>query len=83
MHDVIKGNYEIKEKEWKMGSHTFGLRKEGRKFPPFDRMSYCSKLEERNEKRKEKIRRKWKENEMRKEKKNRKAKRKEKKGKNE
>ena len=33
----------------------FGLRKEGRKFPPFDRMSGCSKKEERNAKE----RRKW------------------------
>ena len=31
--DVIKRNYEIKEKEGKRESHTFGLRKEGRKLP--------------------------------------------------
>ena len=53
--DVIKRNYEIKEKEWKMESHTFGLRKEGRKLPPFDPYGQCSKKEERNAKRKEKM----------------------------
>ena len=35
MHDVIKGNYEIKEKEGKRDSHIFGLRKVRRKFPHF------------------------------------------------
>ena len=54
--DVIKMNYEIKEKEWKMESHTFGLRKEGRKLPSFDPYGQCSKKEERNAKRE---RRKW------------------------
>ena len=34
--DVIKRNKEIRKKDWKMESHTFGLRKEGRKLPPFD-----------------------------------------------
>ena len=33
--DVIKRNYEIKEKGMEMDSHTFGLRKEGRKLPSF------------------------------------------------
>ena len=56
--DVIKRNYEIKEKEWKMESHTFGLRKEGRKLPPFDPYGQCSKKEERNSKRKEEMGRK-------------------------
>ena len=57
MHDVIIRNYEIKVKGWKRESHTFALRKEGRKFPPFDRMGGCSKKGEkmgRNAKRKEK-----------------------------
>ena len=53
--DVIKRNYEIKENEWKMESHTFGLRKEGRKLPLFDPNGQCSKKEERNAKRKEKM----------------------------
>ena len=35
MHDVIKRNFEIKEKEWKSESHSFGLRKVRRKFPNF------------------------------------------------
>ena len=35
MHDVIKRDYEIKEKEWKKESHSFGLRKVRRKFPHF------------------------------------------------
>ena len=56
--DVIKRNYEIKEKEWKMESHTFGLRKEGRKLPHFDPYGQCSKKEERNSKRKEEMGRK-------------------------
>ena len=38
-----------------MESHTFGLRKEGRELPPFDPYGQCSKKEERNEKRKEKM----------------------------
>ena len=52
--DVIKRNYEIKEKEWKKESHTFGLSKEGRKLPPFDPYGQCSKKEKmgRNEIRK-------------------------------
>ena len=72
--DVIKRNYEIKEKEWKMGSHTFGLRKEGRKLPPFDPYGQCSKKEERNAKRKEKMGRNEREKgrEMRKRKKSKK-----------
>ena len=53
--DVINRNFEIKEKGWKKESHTFGLRKEGRKFPPFDPYDQCSKKEERNTKRKEKM----------------------------
>ena len=59
--DVIKRNYEIKEKKWKRESHTFGLRKEGRKLPPFDPYGQCSKKEERNSKRKEKMKEKKKE----------------------
>ena len=38
-----------------MESHTFGLRKEVRKLPPFDPYGHCSKKEERNAKRKEKM----------------------------
>ena len=56
--DVIKENYGIKEKGWKMDSHTFGLRKEGRKLPPFDPYGQCSKKEERNEREKGRERRK-------------------------
>ena len=41
-----------------MDSHTFGLRKEGRKLPSFDPYGQCSKKEERKRKRKEKMRRK-------------------------
>ena len=41
-----------------MESYTFGLRKEGRKLPPFDPYSQCSKKEERNSKRKEEMGRK-------------------------
>ena len=56
--DVIKRDYEIKEKEWKKESHTFGLRKEGRKLPPFDPYGQCSKKEEINEREKGRERRK-------------------------
>ena len=38
-----------------MESYTFDLRKEGRKLPPFDPYGQCSKKEERNAKRKEKM----------------------------
>ena len=63
--DVIKKDYEIKEKEGKRESHTFGLRKEGGggKLPPFDPYGQCSKKEERNSKRKEEMGRKRKRNE--------------------
>ena len=57
-HGCHKKNYEIKEKEGKRESHTFGLRKEGSKFPLFDRMSGCSKKGEKITKGKEKMRRK-------------------------
>ena len=56
--DVIKRDFEIKEKEWKKESHTFGLRKEGWKLPPFDPYGQCSKKEERNEREKGRERRK-------------------------
>ena len=56
--DVIKRNYEIKEKKRKMESHTFVLRKERRKLPPFDPYGQCSKKEEGNSKRNEEMRRK-------------------------
>ena len=61
--DVIKGNYEIKEKEWKMESHTFGLRKEGRKLPLLTHTVNTPKR--RRESQRE--RRKWGENEREKE----------------
>ena len=64
--DVIKRNYEIKENEWKMESHTFGLRKEWRKLPPFNPYGQCSKKEERNSKIKEEMGRKRKRNEKKK-----------------
>ena len=41
-----------------MDSHTFGLRKEGRKLPPFDPYGQCFKKEERNEREKGRERRK-------------------------
>ena len=50
--DVIKRDYEIKEKEWKKESHTSGLRKEGRKLPPFDPYGRCFKKRRREMKEK-------------------------------
>ena len=61
--DVIKKNYEIKEKEGKRESHTFGLRKEGRKLPPFTHT--VNALKRRREIQREM--RKWGENEREKE----------------
>ena len=61
--DVIKRNYEIKEKEWKWDSHTFGLRKEGRKLPPLTHTVNAPKR--RREIQRE--RRKWGEHEREKE----------------
>ena len=70
MNDVIKRNFEIKEKEWKSESHSFGLRKVRRKFPHFCLIRIM--IQKGGEKGKE--RRKWgemrrKEREMRKERK--------------
>ena len=61
--DVIKRNYEIKEKEWKWDSHTFGLRKERRKLPPLTHMVNASKRRREIQR----DRRKWGENEREKE----------------
>ena len=58
--DVIKKNYEIKENEWKWDSHTFGLRKGGRKLPPFDPYGQCSKKESKKEGKEEKEKKKTK-----------------------
>ena len=73
--DVIKRIYEIKEKEWKMESHTFGLRKEGRKLPLFDHTVNAPKREEKfkekgvnGKKMKEKMKEDEKRNEKKKEK---------------
>ena len=53
--DVIKRNYEIKEKKRKKGKPHIWLEEGGRKLPPFDPYGQCSKKEERNAKRKEKM----------------------------
>ena len=53
--DVIKKNYEIKEKEGKRESHAFGLRKEGRKLPHLTHT--VNALKRRREMQRE--RRKW------------------------
>ena len=52
--DVIKKNYEIKEKEWKWDSHTFGLRKGGGNFLL---LTHTVNAPKRRAKRKEKKRR--------------------------
>ena len=57
MHDVIIGNYEIKVKGWKKGEPYIWFEEMGRQFPPLTGCQVFSKLEERNEKRKEKMRR--------------------------
>ena len=50
--DVIKKGLRNKRKGRKKESHTFGLRKEGRKFPPIDRMMISPKGGEKGPKEK-------------------------------
>ena len=56
--DVIKRNYEIKEKGMENGKPHIWLEEGGEETSSFDPYGQCSKKEERNAKRKEKMGRK-------------------------